>query len=589
MLEYPFDSEFILQNKRALKKQLLEQQGLTDKKIAIVSGTTIGEIKNILELFLLANGIRPTFLVGDYARFYEDVVFDDGTLASFAPDILFIHTSTHNIDCMPQAGESAESCQKKQNSAFEHFKAVWTAAKKLGCPIVQNNFELPRVRVMGNREAFDPSGKVRFVGRLNEMMADYAYETPGFYINDINYLSAWYGLDAFTDPSYYNSYKYSVNPNAIPLVCSSVASIIKSIFGKNKKALMLDLDNTLWGGVIGDDGVEGINLGIENPKGIAHTNLQSYAKELTGIGVLLGVVSKNEEKAAKSGFSHPSSVLKPDDFAVFRANWEPKSENLAAAAKQLNLGSDSFVFADDNPAEREIVRSAKLGVAVPELTVPERFAETISNGGYFEVTALSADDVKRAQMYKDNALREAEVESFSDYGEYLKSLCMKGYFGNFGEGQLERVTQLANKSNQFNLTTRRYRAEEMRARSESANSFTLYGRLEDKFGDNGIVTCLIANEVDDALDIELWIMSCRVFKRELEYAMFDLLVAEARRRGIKKIVGHYYKTPKNAVVAEFLGTIGFHKTAQNGEDSEWMYTLLENYENKNKSIEVIKE
>ncbi len=589
MLEYPFDASYIMQNKRALKKQLLQQDGLLEKRIALLSGATIGELKNILELFLLDHGIRPEFYVGDYGRWYEDIVFDDGALAAFQPDVIFLNTSSHDLTGLPHAGESPDICAEKLDAAFARLETVWRAADKLGCPVIQNNFEYPLYRVMGNYDAVSPSGKIRFLNQLNERMADYAFSHKNLYINDFNYLAAFCGLDRFCDPSYYNSYKYAQSPEFIPHVAHSVASIIKSIYGKNKKALMLDLDNTLWHGVIGDDGVEGIKLGYESPEGIAHSELQHYAQELSGIGVILGVCSKNEESAAKSGFDHPSSVLKADDFLSFKANWDPKPLNLQQSAHDLNIGVDSFVFADDNPAEREIVRGANLGVAVPELTAPERFTATIANGGYFEVTSLSADDVKRAEMYRQNAEREKQESSFTDYGDYLRSLAMRGYIGPFTAGSLDRITQLANKTNQFNLTTRRYQPAEMESRAADPNAVTLSGRLEDKFGDNGIVTELIATIDGDIADIELWIMSCRVFKRELEYAMFDELVRILRGRGVRKIIGRYYKTAKNAIVADFYGTLGFEKTDQTSEDSVWTYEIPSNYELKNKAIEVIRQ
>ncbi|MEG2633687.1 MAG: HAD-IIIC family phosphatase, partial [Oscillospiraceae bacterium] len=550
---------------------------------------TIGEIKNILELFLLDSGIKPEFFVGDYSRFYEDIIFDDGALSAFEPDVIFINTSTHNIENPPFAGESRESCSIKLENTFNRFKSVWQSAEKFKCPVIQNNFEYPPYRVMGNYDAVSPSGKIRFVNQLNEKMADYAFSHKNLYINDFNYISASYGIDKFSDPSYYNSYKYAINPEAIPYLCHSVAAIIKSLFGKNKKALMLDLDNTLWHGVIGDDGVEGIKLGTESPEGIAHTELQRYAKELSGIGVILGVCSKNEESAAKSGFDHPSSVLKVDDFLSFKANWEPKSMNLVQSAHDLNVGVDSFVFADDNPAEREIVRAANLGISVPELSAPERFALTIANGAYFEITALSADDIKRAEMYKQNLEREKLESGFTDYGAYLKSLNMRGYISAFTPGGIERIAQLANKTNQFNLTTRRYTQNELEQRAANPNAITLSGRLEDKFGDNGIVTEIVANIENTNADIELWIMSCRVFKRELEYAMFDELVRICCARGVKTITGSYFKTAKNVIVANYYGTLGFEKIEQNGDDSVWRYSIPENYENKNKSIEVYNE
>ncbi len=586
MLGYPFDAQYIMRNKRALKKQLALEGGLIKKRIALLSGTTIGDIKSILELFLLDLGIAPEFFVGEYNKFYEDVVFDDGQLSGFNPDIIYIHTSVRNLNELPAAGTDDDECAKALDAAYARYERVWTAAGKYGCPIIQDNFEYPAVRVMGNFEAVSPSGKVRFVNRLNERFADYAFKNGNLFINDLNYLSARHGLDLFSDPVYYNAYKYSVSPEYLPYLCHSVASIIKSIFGKNKKALMLDLDNTLWNGIIGDDGVEGIRLGIELPDGMAYSEMQSYAKELAGIGVILGVCSKNEETAAKSGFTHPASVLKAEDFLSFKANWDPKPLNLKQSAAELNIGVDSFVFADDNPAEREIVNAAGLGAAVPELTDPETYARTVADGGYFEVTSLSADDLKRTEMYRQNAVRAAEQTDYADYGAYLKSLDMHGYITPFSEGALERITQLANKTNQFNLTTRRYTEDEMKQRMDNPSAVTLCGRLADKFGDNGVVSEIIAVGEGDTLDIELWIMSCRVFKRGLEDAMFDELVSKARARGIKRITGSYLKTAKNVIVADFYGSLGFSKTEQSGEDSVWEYIIPEVYENKNKYIEV---
>ncbi len=587
MLEYPFDADALLQNKRALKKQLSAQQGLIDKKIALLSGSTIGEIKPVLELFLLASGIRPTFFEGGYGRWYEELVYDDGSLAAFSPDVIYIHTGLHNIPELPLAGEDADRCAEKLDRAFAHFQTAWQAAEKFACPVIQNNFEYPRYRLMGNYEGVAPSGKIRFVRKLNERFADHAGTAANFYLNDLNYLSSFYGVEAFSDPAYYNAYKYAQITAAVPMLCHSVAAIIRSLFGRNKKALMLDLDNTLWGGVIGDDGVEGIHLGKESPAGMAHLELQQMVSELPGIGVVLGVCSKNEDAAARSGFTHPSSVLKANDFVHFSANWNPKSDNLRAAATALNIGADAMVFADDNPAERALVRESGLGVAVPELTDPERFAEQIANGGWFEVTALSDDDRARAGMYRLNAQRAEAQASFQNYGDYLKSLRMTAVIAPVSPPQIERVTQLANKTNQFNLTTRRYTEAEMTARAADARCIVLAGRLTDTFGDNGLVSALIAPVSDDGCDIELWIMSCRVFQREMEYAMFDALVAAAKARGIAAIRGHYAPTAKNAVVADLYEKLGFQKTAEDAAGSAWRYDIPEPYVPKNQAIEVL--
>ena len=587
MIQYPFDSNYILTKRRSLKRELLQQENLLEKKVAILSGTTIGELKSVLEVFLLSYGIKPVFFEGGYNRFYEESVFDNTELKDFAPDIIWINTSYHSIHNLPLPGEDKDTVNKKLEAEVARFRSVWNGLAAYKCPVIQNNFDLPRVRVMGNADGWLSSGRVRFVRRLNEAFAEAAENDASLLLLDYEYAAAWNGIDLFTDPNYYNGYKYGVAPSYIPFVAFQAANIIKSVFGKNKKALFLDLDNTLWGGVIGDDGLEGIHLGYESPSGIAYSDLQQYAKDLSRIGIILGICSKNEDDIAKTGFSHPSSLLAVEDFLSFKANWDPKPQNLEISAKELNIGSDSIVFADDNPAERVIVRDSGLDCAVPELNVPERFAETISGAGYFEVTSLSGDDLSRAKMYKENLQREQVAQSFTDYDAYLRSLEMKGYIGPFKEEQLERVTQLANKTNQFNMTTRRYQPEEMVFRASDPNTVTVSGRLEDRFGDNGIVSCIVANKTDDVTwDIELWIMSCRVFKRDLELAMFDALVNEIKEKGGTTITGWYFPTAKNKIVSDFYASLGFEKQSETESGTFWKYDIPADYSPMNHVISV---
>ena len=562
ILDYPFDPAMILQKKRSLRRELSKKEGLIPKNIAIMSGSTIGEIRNILEVFLLANGIRPTFYEGGYSLFYENLVFDDGSLAAFKPDIIYIHTSWRNLKNLPTQADSPEACADKLQAECARFEQAWKAAARFGCPVIQNNFDLPPYRVMGNLDAVDVHGRVRYVRAMNQKLADYAAATPNFYVNDLAYLQAVHGMDNFSSQTAWYAYKYACSIDCIPYLCQSVANIIKSLLGKNKKLVACDLDNTLWGGIIGDDGPEGIVLGSETPTGMAYTEFQEYLRELGRMGVLLSVCSKNEEANALPGFERADSVLKRDDFVSFKANWDPKHLNLAATAKEINILPDSFVFMDDNPAEREIVRRELPAVSVPELTAPEEYIRAIDRAGYFEATVLSADDRKRAEMYKQNQQRAALEQSFGNYEDYLHSLEMVCEMGSFSPAHAERITQLINKTNQFNLTTRRYTAAEVESIMEDDNYINLYGKLVDKFGDNGIVTAMIGHVQGDVLEMDLWIMSCRTFKRRLEHAMFDEMVAKAAARGIKKIVGHYYPTAKNLLVKDFYATIGFEQTAE---------------------------
>ena len=562
VLDHPFDAALILQKKRAIKRELAAKEGLLPKKVAILSGVTVGVFQDILEIYLLANGIRPEFYQGGYGLFYENLVFDDGSLAAFAPDLLYIHTSMRNIQRWPGPGDTADTAEQLAQAEAGRFLQAAKAGLALGCPVILNNFELPPYRVMGNAEGTNPGGRVRFVRRLNTLLAEAADETPNLYLNDLAYLQAQHGMDAFSDQTAWYAYKYPCALDKIPYLAQSVANIIKSLLGKNKKALALDLDNTLWGGVIGDDGPEGIVMGMETPAGMAYAEFQQYLKELSALGVLLNVDSKNEQANAEAGFARADSVLKKEDFICFKANWEPKSHNLVAMAREINIFPDSFVFIDDNPAEREIIRQQVPGVAVPELGAPEEYIRAIDRSGYFEVTNLSADDQKRVAMYKQNAARAELQASFGDYSDYLRSLEMRGEFGHFDAPHAERITQLINKSNQFNLTTRRYTAAEVEGLIGDAQYVTLYGRLVDKFGDNGIVSIVIGHADGPVLDIDLWVMSCRVLKRDMEKAMFDRLVEDALARGIKVIRGHYYPTAKNLLVKDFYATIGFEKTQE---------------------------
>lgn len=572
--DYPYDCDVILQKKRRLRRELLTQSGLIPKKIAILSGSTIGEIKPILELFLLHHGIQPEFYEGEYARYYENAVFDDGSLRAFAPDIIYVHTTVQNLSGLPCPADSDVEAEEKLAAEVLRWQSFWDACCSMGAIVIQNNFEFPNVRVMGSFEAVDRRGAVRFVRRMNEALARYAEAHRGFLVNDINYLAAELGLDHWFSPTMWYAYQYALDLSAVPALCASIANIIKSLYGKNKKSIACDLDNTLWGGVIGDDGVQGIQLGEESPSGRAFTALQRYLKLVSQTGVLLNVNSKNEAEIAKSGFSRPESVLHEEDFICFTANWQPKDENLAQMASQLNLLPESFVFLDDNPAEREIVRRRFPQTAVPELTEPEHYVRTLARSGYFEVASLSADDKKRSEMYRENAQRAQAQAAFSDYSDYLRSLEMKAVIAPFDTAHAARITQLMNKTNQFNLTTRRYTDAEVSACMSDGNTLTLYASLADRFGDNGIVSALIGRVQDGILTIEEWVMSCRVFKRDLELAVFDALIAYCRTHNITSIEGDYLPTAKNAYVRTLYPTLGFSQTAESEEGTHYRFDIL---------------
>lgn len=586
---YPFDGKLLRKNRKKLRRELLADGSVRIKRrIAVLGGSTCDDIVLMLELFLLDSGIEPEFYISDYNKFYEDAVFGSEKLDSFSPDIVFIHTTSRNLTMLPdRTDESPEQINERLEAQFDLFKQVWTSiAQKFACPIIQNNFELPLCRQSGNYDGWGYYGKSAFISRLNVMMSDYARKINGFYINDISYLSACIGLEKWHDAEAWYLYKYAMSLDVIPDLAYSAACIIKSICGRNKKVLDLDLDNTLWGGVIGDDGQEGIEIGHETAVGQSFTEFQSFVKEYKNYGVLLAVCSKNDDENALLGLNHPDCILKPDDFASIKANWDSKDRNIESAAEELNLLTESFVFIDDNPAECEIIKAQLPETAVINLNSVQEAMYRLSRSGYFEITSLSADDLKRSEMYAANAKRAAVRKRYSDYSEYLLSLEMRAEISDFTPLSLGRITQLTNKSNQFNLTTRRYTEKEMEKIAESDTHIRLCGRLSDKFGDNGIVSVVIGRCEGDTLHIELWLMSCRVLKRGMELAMLDSLAEKCRERGTKRIIGYYFKTAKNNMVSELFGSFGFRldEKSDNG-DSVWSLDL-DGYKNKNKSIEV---
>ncbi len=588
-LQYPFDSNELLKKRRKLKKALLEDGTQRIKKrIAVLGGSTTNDIVSMLELFLLQEGIEPAFYQSEYAQYWQDAMFDPPELTTFQPELIFIHTSQRNITEAPlPLNSSEETVQAALERQMSHFTQMWEhLAERYHCPVIQNNFELPSYRLLGNRDAYDCHGMVWFVSELNRRFAVYAASHTDFYLHDIHYLSARYGLDAWSDPSYWYLYKYSLCVPAIPEFAYSLTRIIRSIYGKTKKVLALDLDNTLWGGVIGDDGQEGIVIGQETAEAEAFTEMQEYCKSLGQLGVLLTVCSKNDRENALLGLNHPDSVLHENDFVFMAANWEPKDQNLTKTAEALSLLPESFVFVDDNPAEREIVSVQLPGVAAPPFASPAECIRVLDGAGYFEAALFSEADTKRMDMYRANIQRTHMEKSYASYTEYLLGLEMQAEIQDFTALALPRIVQLTNKSNQFNLTTRRYTQSEMAQIAASDKYIRLYGRLKDKFGDNGIVSVVIGEIAGKTLHMELWLMSCRVLKRHMEYAMLDELIAQCRRRSMETICGYYYQTDKNHMVRELYRDFGFTLKEQfeNG-DSTWVLDIGD-YTPKNHVIHV---
>lgn len=389
---------------------------------------------------------------------------------------------------------------------------------------------------------------------------------------DVASLASTVGLADWHAPTQWNLGKFPFDARMLPLYAEHVCRIIGAIRGHSRKCLVLDLDNTLWGGVIGDDGLDGIVLGNGNGTGESFLDVQRLALNLRERGVLLAVSSKNNDDVARSVFkNHPDMLLKEEHIAVFQANWNDKATNITAIAKELNLGIDSMVFLDDNPVERGLVRGLLPQVAVPELPDnPALYARTLSAAGYFESVAFSQEDRKRAEYYQNDARRVNLQQAAGDVDAYLASLNMRIVFRPFDATGRSRISQLINKSNQFNLTTRRYSETDVQSLESDSDVFTLQVRLIDAFGDNGMISVIVCKSVDpESWEIDTWLMSCRVLGRRVEQMVLREIIRHAGARGVKRLIGVFRPTEKNAMVADHYPKLGFRSLSADGQVTRW--------------------
>jgi FkbH-like protein len=475
-----------------------------------------------------------------------------------AVDYRWLGLTAHQADVA-----TTQSCI---DAAGERLNSVVRALQSHGsASIILCTLATPPGALHGSYDAKLPGSVKNQIAAVNNLVLETAAK-HSTYVLDVAALAAEIGTSTWFDPIQWNLYKLPFAAECNQLFADHVGRILGAIRGKSKKCLVLDLDNTLWGGVIGDDGLEGIRIGQGNAEGEAHLAVQKLALEYRNKGVMLAVCSKNNEENARLPFQkHPDMLLKETDISVFQANWIDKPANLEAIAKSLNIGLDALVFLDDNPAERAHVRAALPMVGVPEVGAdPGLFAAYLQMAGYFEAVTVSDEDRIRANTYAEEAKRVAVMQSTQTLGDYLSALEMVISFAPFDSLGRQRITQLINKSNQFNLTTRRYTEQEIATLETAAADFTMQVRLKDKFGDSGMIGVIIACALEDTTiptwDIDTWLMSCRVLGRNVENAMLDALVSAARRNGIAEIVGRYIETKKNGMVADHYPKLGFVKS-----------------------------
>ena len=560
---------------------LKEAPGFLPIRLAVLASSTVDHLSPAIRVA----GLRRRLLIdvhsGAYGQYRQDLFDPTSSLHQFAPQtILFSLTAREAIADVPLAATVAEVDESIARFMGE-LRSLWRRAREIfSATIIQQTFIDVTEPLFGNYDRFVPGAPAQVVTRLNDRLCEAAAQ-DGVLLLDVARASERDGIDAWFDAGRWLQGKLEIAPQAAPLYGDLVARILAAERGLSKKCLVLDLDNTLWGGVIGDDGLEGIVLGEGSAAGEAHLALQRYAKQLKERGVILAVCSKNDAGIAEAVFQkHPEMLLRRSDMAAFVANWEDKAENLRAIAARLNIGIDSLVFVDDNPVERARIRQNLPMIAVPEL--PEDaagYVRCLADAGYFEAVAFTSEDRHRAEQYAANAEREALQESAQSMDEFLRGLKMSIMFGPFTNVDHTRVVQLINKTNQFNTTTRRYTSEEIANLTKQPNALTLQFRLLDRFGDNGLVSAMIlrpSSGQEDVLEIDNWVMSCRVFGRQLEFEAMNIAVESARQRGARALIADYIATSKNKVISGLYPSLGFvavNETAPTNGATRWFLDL----------------
>ena len=543
-------------------------------KLAILGGYSLYPLHELVEHLCAMQGTPVEVWLGDYDNYVAEIMDEGGGLYAFGPQVVLLLPAESRCKYSgrladPRAAQQAEAAQ----TAAAVQELARTVNARTGAEILLTNFRLPARHDLGAYRARTLGADGTFRQWVNLEMG---LNAPACVrICDVAFLAGRIGGLHAADPRGWFETKQPGSPALLFELAREVAHLIAGLKRAPKKVLVLDLDNTLWGGVVADDGLEGIELGDTSPRGEAFKAFQKYIASLKQRGVLLAVCSKNDHATAVEPFEkHPEMVLRLSDIVSFKANWEPKSENLRRMAAELNLGLDSFVFVDDNPAEIEIVRQF-----APEVTTillgpdPAEYVGQLQDCRLFEPGNITAEDAERTDQYRAEAGRKALETTVTDMGAYLESLAMEGTFSEFTAVDAPRLSQLINKSNQFNLTTRRRSEAEVLAVMNDPSFIGCSMRLKDRFGDHGLIAIVIGEKAGDTLKIDTWLMSCRVLKRQVEEAVLGELARLARGRCCQRLEGVYLPTAKNEMVRDFYGRMGFALTAETETRREYELKL----------------
>jgi FkbH-like protein len=547
-----------------------KDEGLTIQRVTVIGSLTTDFIGRAVAAGLALEGVAPVLYAAPFGALFQEALDPHSGLHRFAPELVLIAADWRDgVSPLPIGASPAET-EAALTARAALFERVWEALEGGGTVrLIQHLLPPPPLRFLGPAERLAPASPLSQIEALNRALLARGRGRVSWL--ELDRLAMEAGLSRFLDPAAYHAARLGFETRFLPDYLTHFRAAWRAAHARARKALVLDLDDTLWGGVIGDDGVEGMVLGPPSPRGEAFAAWQAYLKELASRGVVLAVCSKNDPALAAQGFTHPASVLRREDFAVFHCSWESKAEGIRRVARELDLGLDALVFADDNPAECELVSRALPEVAVLHLGEdPARFIEKLDRERFFHLDSYTPEDFARTQSYSARAAAAEAEKAAPDLASYLAGLEMRGFLFRPALTDLPRLAQLERKTNQFNLTTRRFSETEIRAFLENEAVVVLALRLADKFGDHGLVSSLIAVPDGPDLVIESWLMSCRVFSRTAEAFMLRHLLGLAAERGAARLVGLYRPTPKNGVVADLYPRLGF---APSGETGRFIRTV----------------
>lgn len=541
------------------------------RRVAVLANSTSEPFANALRVALLMQGVLGEIYEAPFDSWQQEILSSSSGMYAFQPDLVLVgvaHKGNLPRGPLPDAG-----VQGALDREIAHWQGLWgMLAERLGKPVLQHLLVVPEENSLGVAERRAPWSAGRFVEALNQRFVE---EAPGF-VNwlDVDRLAARVGRSNWNDPRLLHHGKFAFSPRFLPDYVSLLAGSLRGVFASAKKALILDLDNTLWGGVIGDEGIDGIRLGPDTAEGQAYQSFCEYLKSLAQRGVILGICSKNDLTIAKEVFQkHPHMPLKLEDFAVVSCNWENKASNLSRLAQELNIDISSLVFADDNPAECELVRQSLPQVHIIQLDGdPALFIRKIDQQHLFDSQAFSQEDLKRASSYQARAKSTELQAAAPDLASYLASLDMKAVAKPAGPGELPRLAQMEAKTNQFNLSTRRLGLAQLEAMAASPDMLVQAVFLTDRFADHGLVSYVAATLKGDCLVITDWLMSCRVFARTLEQFIFNGLVELAIGRNARVIELSFNLTSKNKVMEGLFESLGMSCTAM-APEGPWQLDL----------------